>query len=230
MKLKLRDFHAQFIDPLWNQQDLPLIDTYVLPTAEIHTTLLSGSGPSILKEKVRKTFETFSHFSLTVIEFNYTDNEIIYKWRGEGRHTGADWPSQPSGARLHFSGISAAQLEEGMISRFMSFSDFPKVLGQATPTHQASNSPLSLGFDWKPIMLAIRALTHQKLTRREIECLRLWLNGFSIKETARTLDGISIRTVQTFRENIKKKLGVKTYQQLFQAIHAWDLMPFFLQS
>ncbi len=85
-------------------------------------------------------------------------------------------------------------------------------------------------FDWEPIMLAIRTATHQRLTRREIECLRFWLNGFSIKETARSLDGISIRTVQTFRENIKRKLQVKTYQQLFQSIQACGLMRFFLQS
>ncbi len=84
--------------------------------------------------------------------------------------------------------------------------------------------------NWETTMLAIRTITHQKLTRREIECLSLWLHGFSIKETARLLDDISIRTVQTFRENIKKKLQVKTYQQLFEQIQKLGLMTFFLRS
>ncbi len=228
MNLKIGDFRTNFVDPLWNQQALQLIDTCVLPTAEIHTTLFSGFGPPVLKQKLNQTFETFSHFSLNIFEFNYTQNEIIYKWRGEGTHIGGAWQLQPSGCRVHFSGISAAQIHHGMISRFLSFSDLPKILGVPPISEDPSDRSPVLSFDWKPIMLAIRTVTHQKLTPREIECLRFWLKGFSIKETARSLDGISMRTVQTFRENIKRKLRVKTYQELFQAIQQWGLMPFFV--
>jgi DNA-binding CsgD family transcriptional regulator len=95
---------------------------------------------------------------------------------------------------------------------------------------QPSHTKSALGFDWSLIMLAIQNATRQKLTRREIECLYLWLNGFSIKGTARSLDNISIRTVQTFRENIKRKLKVKTYQELNYMMQVFGLMHFFLQT
>ncbi len=44
------------------------------------------------------------------------------------------------------------------------------------------------------------------------------MKGFSIKDTAKLLGDLSCRTVQTFRENIKRKLNVDTFQQLFSLI------------
>ncbi len=95
---------------------------------------------------------------------------------------------------------------------------------------ESNASNPALDFDLDTIVPIIRLTTGTKLTPREIECLGFWINGFSIKQTARALDNISIRTVQTFRDSLKKKLGVKSYQQLFQYVQQLELMPFFLNQ
>jgi RNA polymerase sigma factor (sigma-70 family) len=52
-----------------------------------------------------------------------------------------------------------------------------------------------------------------QLTSREREVLRLIVEGRTNKETAATL-GISHRTVETHRENILRKLGVRSVAEL----------------
>lgn len=58
-----------------------------------------------------------------------------------------------------------------------------------------------------------KALTHddkrQSLTKREEGVLKLLAEGCSNKEIARELD-ISVRTVETHRQNIKQKLNIQT--------------------
>lgn len=52
------------------------------------------------------------------------------------------------------------------------------------------------------------------LTKRERDCLKLLLDGKSIKETASLLS-LSYRTVEHYYENIKAKIGVHTRSALF---------------
>ncbi len=56
------------------------------------------------------------------------------------------------------------------------------------------------------------------LSNREQECLRLFLNGKTAKETAIFLD-ISYRTVEEYFSNIKKKLGCQTKRELLSILN-----------
>jgi DNA-binding NarL/FixJ family response regulator len=57
------------------------------------------------------------------------------------------------------------------------------------------------------------------LTNRELEVLRLTGNGFSTKEIAEQMN-LSPKTIGTYRENIKAKLGLKHYVELVKfAVH-----------
>lgn len=235
MTIKTKDFNEKFLEPLWNQKSSDLIDEYVLPQAPIQTTFLSGIGPSVLKEKVKCTFDAFSNFKFKMISVSCTQNEVFYTWQGQGEHTGTLWPFKASFKAITFQGVASGQLERGFISRFSSFSNLSKILslGFEQKPHQnagTENDSKALSFDWQPLTHAIQKFTGNRLTRREIECLKLWINGYSIKETARILDDISMRTVQTFRENLKRKLSVKTYHQLLKLIQQMELMPVFLRT
>lgn len=53
-----------------------------------------------------------------------------------------------------------------------------------------------------------------KLTIREIETLSLWISGVTSKTAGKIL-GISSKTVESYRENIKYKLRVYNKEQLF---------------
>ncbi len=54
---------------------------------------------------------------------------------------------------------------------------------------------------------------HPQLSKREQECLRLFLNGKTAKETANIL-GLSYRTIEEYFTNIKKKLGYRYKRDL----------------
>jgi two-component system response regulator NreC len=58
-----------------------------------------------------------------------------------------------------------------------------------------------------------RSLTNDKLTVREVEVLRLIALGYTTVEIARKLR-LSPRTIETHREHIHRKLGVRTRAEL----------------
>jgi len=70
--------------------------------------------------------------------------------------------------------------------------------------------------------LARPASPDNQLTAREQEVLRHIANGESNKRIARELD-LSVRTVETHRLNIKRKLGIEGQAELikFAVQHAW---------
>ncbi len=59
------------------------------------------------------------------------------------------------------------------------------------------------------------------LTNRELEIFRLIGDGLESKEIADYLN-LSIKTISTHRENIKKKLNIKHYTKLVQAAVHWS--------
>lgn len=60
--------------------------------------------------------------------------------------------------------------------------------------------------------------SHVNLTRREIQVMALCCNGMFSKEIAEEL-GISLRTVETHKTNIFRKLGINTTVDLIQYAH-----------
>lgn len=60
--------------------------------------------------------------------------------------------------------------------------------------------------------LKVELLFDKRLTKREIECLTLAALGFSSSATAEILH-ISSKTVEQYRNDIKKKLGSKNMTQ-----------------
>lgn len=226
MNISAKDFVNQFVLPLWNQKTLELADTFIAPAADIQTTLLSGFGPSAMKDNVQKTLQAFSAFEFHVKEVVQKDQHIIYKWISKGIHTAEILNIPATGQKIVFTGIVLGTIHEKLITSYHSFSDMPKVLVQANDTMKRSQEDSTDNTEY--IISKIKAQTGKKLTKREIECLKLWLQGFSIKHTARMLGNLSCRTIQTFRENIKRKLNVETYQQLFNLIYHKGMISLFL--
>jgi len=226
MGISAKNFINQFILPLWNEKTLEVIDTFISPGADIRTTLLTGLGPTALKDNAKKIFQAFSTFELSIKEAIQKGKYIIYRWTGKGIHSGEVFNVQPTGQKITFSEIMLGVTQGEWITSYHSFSNIPQVLCAASIP--AENKPERYLCNIEHTISKIKDYTGKKLTKREIECLKLWLQGFSIKETAKRLGNLSCRTIQTFRENIKRKLNVETYQQLFNLIYYNGMMPFFL--
>jgi len=220
----------EFVLPLWNDRDLKVIDAFISPTADIQTTFLAGTGPKALKLNAEETFNAFSTLEITVEHAVQKGHQVIYQWSGRAMHSGPLLNIQPTNRILTFSGVVLGEIEDGFITQYHSFTNIPQVLASTQRLSYPDDSSNNDYFDKDHLISVIKNATGKRLTLREIECLSFWLKGFSIKNTARILGGLSSRTVQTFRENVKKKFNVETYQELFSIIQDSGIMPIFLDN
>ncbi len=226
MRIALKDLTHEFLLPLWQNKSLAVIDQFVAPSADIHTSFLKGEGPNALKLHAQKTFMAFSSFTFSIEDIVQQQNTIIYKWIGNAIHVGKILNFNPTDKKITFSGIGFGKIVEGSISNYHCFTDLPRVLMQnAHEGDRADDDAENATTNKENLILLIKDTTGKKLTNREIECLGLWLKGCSIKESAKLLGGLSSRTIQTFRENIKRKLNVDSYQQLLKVIQQAGAFP-----
>ena len=228
MSSMLTDMTNQFVLPLWNQQALDVIDCFVSPAADIQTTFLVGQGPKALKDYVQQIFKAFSAFEFRIQEILALNQQLIYKWNGNAIHSGPVLNIAPKGEKIGFSGIISMEMTKGIITSYHSFSDIPRVISlihsRSTGKKYSEIFPDLFSFEKEMVISILKNITGRRLTNREVECLSLWIKGFSIKDTAKLLGDLSCRTVQTFRENIKRKLNVDTFQQLFNLIQNSGIM------
>lgn len=220
----------EFVLPLWKERNFDVIDKFVAPTADVQTTFLAGIGPNALKRNAEETFNAFSSLELIIEHVIQRENKLIYQWRARAVHTGPLLNVQPTGLSVTFSGVVLGELHDKVITQYHSFTNIPQVFANIEKAPY-TGEPLYLAYsDKEHVAHIIRNATGKRLTGREIECLSYWLKGFSIKNTARLLGGLSSRTVQTFRENIKRKFNVESYQQLLKVIQESGIMPLFLDN
>ena len=78
------------------------------------------------------------------------------------------------------------------------------------------------GTDINAMLDSFKAISEVKVSPREMQTIGLWLCGQSAKESSRVL-GISNRTVETYRVNIKEKLGVYSKTELFNLLNKHGL-------
>lgn len=239
--------------PLFNEKSLDVIDQFFAEEADIKTTFISGKGPDILKKSVKDTFDIFPNLNVDISEVVEAGNKHIYKWQAQGVHAGSLMGMPPTNRDIQFSGVVYGEMEAGYITTYHSFSNIPQVLQNLYSLSGIANSQAGLNVHSaaqaanaanlfidihsenkksnsavSDICLALKKLTRFPLTRREIECLGTWIKGCSIKESARRMGGLSERTIQTYRESIKKKFGVYNYQQVLYVIKNNGLLPLLL--
>ncbi len=75
-------------------------------------------------------------------------------------------------------------------------------------------------------MYSRKSLKELKFTQREIDCVRLFIRGYTTAEVATTL-AISQRTAETHLENIKNKTGVANKSNLIKFIFSNNIDKFF---
>lgn len=209
--------------PLWNDKSLDVIDNFFADNVEIRTTFVSGTGPDTLKQSVKNTFIIFPNLQVKINEIVRQGNKHIYKWTGKGFQEGPFMSLPPTGAEIQFSGVVFGEMTEGYVTKYHSFSNLSHALQKSYyfPGWGIDNADYprkTIGSRLETLYQALKKLSRFPLTKREIECLFEWIRGCSIKETARRMGGLSERTVQTYRENIKRKFGVYTFQQVLHII------------
>lgn len=236
----LEKLTQEFVLPLWNEHKFEVIDKFVAPQADIHTTFLIGKGPEAMRQSIEETFKAFPVFELTVQAIIQQGSKVTYKWRAFAEHRGSILNIKPTNKRLEFHGIVYGELDlkKLLIIQYHSFSNIPQVLysniekttSDPFPSHVVLLDHENYEKEISDLLFSITNLTGVRLSRREAECLNYWLKGYSIKETARQLGGLSVKTIQVFRDNIRKKFNVASYHALFDLMQKTGVLALFLGS
>ncbi len=215
------DITNNLVLPLWNDKAVDVVDRFFAPNADIRTTFINGTGPEILKKSVQDTFSAFPTFEIKIDDIIQQEHKLMYKWQAKAKHEGTILGVPGTGQETVFSGMVFGEVENNKISVYHSFSNIPQVLRalyESNPLIEQLEDAKRLDESRKNVADELRKTITVPLTNREIECLSLWVKGCSIKETAMQMGGISIRTIQTYRENIKHKFRVRNFQKLFGII------------
>jgi DNA-binding CsgD family transcriptional regulator/predicted ester cyclase len=236
----LEELTHHFVLPLWNQKNLDNIEKYIAEEADIQTTFLVGKGPSAMRESVIETFKAFPVFSVRVEEVIQQGSKVTYKWLAEAEHRGVILNIQPTHKKMHFHGLVYGELDldRKLITQYHSFSNIPQVLyghveqspAETFPVHSVLLDHENYEKETSDVLFKITKITGVRLTRRETQCLNFWLRGYSIKATARQLGGLSVKTIQVFRDNIRKKFNVNSFQELFDVTQQNGVLSLFIGS
>jgi len=97
---------------------------------------------------------------------------------------------------------------------------FPRSSLQVSIAPPVPNSELEL-------FASIKNISEEPLTNKEIECLSLWLSGYSIKESSYCLK-LSHKSIEAYRKNIKDKMAVYHKYQLIELMQAQGVFHLYL--
>lgn len=211
----------QVVYPLWQERSMEVVDQYLAEDADVRTSFICGTGPQILRESVRVTFTAFPNLNVILDDVLQQDNFVMYKWQANAIHEGEIMGIKPALLPIQFAGVVYGKIEQGKITQYHSISNIFSELRKALE--------IRAHFDFirtgREAITALQLLTDPALSVRELECLSLWLKGYSIRQSAFELGGLSERTIQTHRERIKNKFKLENFQQIFCFIQNTGLLP-----
>jgi DNA-binding CsgD family transcriptional regulator len=228
LKTSLRQLNDALFTPVWKERDLSVIDKFCASDVDVHTTFYQGQGIADVHKSFEILFETFTEFNLQVEDLLEYDGRITYKWSAKAKHNHTNSNEDYSKSVLEFNGIVFLVFNEhGFITKYHSFSNMPQIM-LATPLvshlEKYAHDIESVAQQWSDLLFAVAKQMKINLTYREIECLYYWIAGYSIKETARKLGGLSGKTVQVFRNNINKKFNVMSFHELIKLLHTNQIL------
>lgn len=215
--------------PLWVERDLSLMGEFCSENISVHTTFYTGEGISDVRKSFEILFKAFPVFDLQVDDSTEYCGRITYKWHADAIH-------YQSSKQLKFNGVAFLVFNtEGHITQYHSFSNMPQIMQNAgidvnNSIEKYENEIEHVEQQWSNLLFIVAKNTHINLTYRELECLYYWVNGYTIKDTARQLGGLSGKTIQAFRNNITKKFETKSFHELIKLLHKAKILTKLLDA
>ena len=220
--------------PVWKDRNLSVVDKFCTPNIDVHTTFLHGTGIQAVHDSFAMLFKAFQVFNLKIEELLEYNKRITYKWSAYAEQTEPILHFPIATQPLYFNGIVFLEFnDQGLATKYHSFSNIPQVLQTALFGEKSGDYNKTIenvAVEWSELLFIVAKYTHKNLTYREIECLYYWVYGYSIKETARKLGGLSGKTVQVYRDNIRKKFNNINYHELISLLHQTCFLLQFLDK
>ncbi len=229
------NLNQELLIPVWKDRNLSIIKNYCHPDIDVHTTFFKGTGIDAARESFEVLFNAFPIFNLTVEELIETPGRVTYKWSAQAFETILGPCYYDDKICLNFVGIVFLLFnEENLVVKYHSFSNMTQVLLSNNSTNAILNCKNNVNVvenlvvELSDVVFLIAKHTNVHLTRREVESLYFWVKGYSIKETAKNLGNLSGKTVQIFRENIRKKFEVGSYHQILDILHRHKMLSYIM--
>jgi len=115
-------------------------------------------------------------------------------------------------------GATICQFSEEKILAFSEFNNLPSLINTEIPLQSSLPAPAPAPAPAPGPALAL-FLKKMPLSKRELQCLSLWMIGITAKETGKILS-ISARTIEQYRENIKIKLRLTTRSEIWRFLRS----------
>jgi steroid delta-isomerase-like uncharacterized protein len=173
-------------------------------------------GLATLKKIDRGYYKAYPGARFKIEAISGYGNEVVARWTCEGAYKEDYKGITPKKKEFSIWGVSIYRIGKGEIQEVRTFWDRLGILEQIGEIH-IHTDPVKPGY-YADLLKGLGMEKYLEkaslLSRRERECLEFLLQGKTAKETAALL-GLSHRTVESYFENIKKKLKCSNKGQLF---------------
>jgi len=193
-------------------------------------------GKAIGRQKSLKLinhwFNAFSNIKIKLNELIEHNNIIRATWGGTVKHTNVFCNLTPSKKTIEYAGCTFYKVRNNLISEVYSESNIKlNIIKQYGTSYLGFNRDTNIAIITKnsnyELLSEINVTCNSNLTIKEILVVRLWLSGYSLKESSRLMN-LSSRTIEEYRSNVKNKLNVQNKKYLYDLlIHNETLNLFF---
>lgn len=216
--MKNIDIVRHFIEEQANRGDLSLYDEIFTEDVCLYGParrhVVKGIGALKKSDHLSNLFYPEKKFKIVEI-FAYGD-QVFVRWTCNAIYKEGYKGIRPKKEALSINGVTLYRLEKGKICEIRRFWDRLSIREQIAEVPIRS-APVEPGYYSELlIQLGLEECTKKvsRLTKRERECLKLLLQGKTSKETSAALE-LSPRTVESYFENMKKKLKCYNKGELF---------------
>ena len=118
----------QFMDRLWNQKDLTIIEAVFAADAVVDTTMGKREGSLWFREVAEQYLSAFPDMQVHIKQIFEEGQHTATYWLAEATHKGEIWGYEPSGNRIRYSGVTLYQVHGEKITWYKAFSDQSSLL------------------------------------------------------------------------------------------------------
>lgn len=215
----------RFFEEQANKDDTSRYEEFLSPHVLVHGPA-SGQKLKGIKDsqKIDNSYiRSYPQKKFIIEELLSFDDRVFVRWICRGKHKGKYKGIHPKNPEFSIAGFSIYRIEKGKIVEIWQFWDRLGLLEQIGEISVRSDL-IEPGYYIELLKsFGIEKYVDQApfLSIRERQCLRSLVEGKTAKETA-AIYNLSTRTIESYFENIKKKLKCPTKRDLFEAAQILD--------
>lgn len=120
----------KFVQKVWNEKDLTVLDTLIHPDIKIHSLLGNFYGANALKDVIHAWLKGFPDLKVTNNMTVTEDDKVVILWNAQGIHQGEFKGKAPKGKTVSYSGVTIYRIKDEKINEYWAYLDMNHLLNQ----------------------------------------------------------------------------------------------------